>query len=99
LDLFPRQGLKAREQRLHLPLRRVIGQDELLRSGPVHDVRHPVIEIGSAAPGDGDTAHAEAPPTFHLGKWLSATAVHRAPYLQKAPVVVTEVLRGSEHLT
>jgi hypothetical protein len=41
LDLLLRHRLQAGQQVLHVPLRRVIGQDEFLRLAP-HDVGHPV---------------------------------------------------------
>src|SRR2546422_5202447 len=76
----------------------MVGQDQLLRAGAVDDVGHPVVEIGCPAPSDGDAAHAQASPTFHLRKWFP-TAVHRALTSRQRPVVVTVVQRWCEQMT
>src|SRR5438093_11394285 len=60
----------------------MVGQDQLLGTGPVDDVSHPIVEIGRTPPRDGDAAHTQASPALHLREWLP-TAVHRALFLQK----------------
>src|SRR5438093_12363933 len=60
----------------------MVGQDQLLGTGPVDDVSHPIVEIGRTPPRDGDAAHTQASPALHLREWFPA-AVHRASFLQK----------------
>src|SRR5207244_8648584 len=62
LDLLPRHRLQLRQKGFHLPLRRVISQDELLRLCP-DDVGHPVVHARLSPPHYGDTAPPNAAPT------------------------------------
>src|SRR2546421_7358718 len=80
LDLLLRQGLQAGQEGLHLPLARVVGEDQLLRVRAVGDVGHPVVEIRRSAPDDGDTTHAHAATAFHFGERFAAR-VHCGVYL------------------
>src|SRR6266513_2047827 len=80
LDLLLRQGLQAGQEGLHLPLARVVGEDQLLRVRAVGDVGHPVVEIRRSAPDDGDATHAHAATAFHFGERFAAR-VHCGVYL------------------
>src|SRR5438445_1640850 len=65
LDFLLRHRLQPRQKGFHLPLRRVIGQDDFLRLRP-DDVGHPVVQARRAPPGNGEPTerHTTAPSDF-----------------------------------
>src|SRR3989442_1136519 len=77
LDLLLRHRLQPRQKAFHLPLRRVISQDEVfrLRLRP-EDVGHPVVQTRRASPDDGETADPQATASFDSCQGL-ATRLHR----------------------
>src|SRR2546426_1434498 len=64
-DFLLRHRLQPRQKGFHLPLRRVIGQDDVLRLR-LDDVGHPVVQARRAPPGNGEPAerHTTAPSDF-----------------------------------
>ena len=81
LDAPTGKARDLREQRLDLPLGHLIGQDQLLRFGSCRDVGDPVIEIGCAAPHDGQPAQPQRPAPFDLRERLSTRLHDRGPSL------------------
>src|SRR5256886_5350319 len=84
LDFLLRHRLQARQKGFHLPLRHVIGEDELLRLRP-DDVGHPVIQARRAPPLNGEPAGLHTTAPFDFCQWLP-TRFHRAPLYESASI-------------
>src|SRR2546429_9958069 len=71
LDFLLRHRLQARQKGFHLPLRHVIGEEELLPFRP-DDVGHPVIQSPPAPPLNGDPPRLPTTPPSQLWPRLPA---------------------------
>src|SRR5206468_8584047 len=71
-DFLLGETLDAGQETLHLPLRGVIGQDQLLRLRALGDVGDPVVEARRPPPHDGQPTEAHPLPALDLRQWLPA---------------------------